>query len=314
MKPMTYIEKFMAYIKHELGYSPRTQEAYESDLRHWAQFATGGHPEELDAMSMSVGDLRLWVADMARRGVSPRTVRRKISTLRAFYRYLMKHHGLAKSPAAQLTMPRVSKDIPIYVRQAETEAILDSPVADDDFNAVRDRLILDIFYTTGIRCSELMALRDADVDTARGELKVVGKRNKERVIPFGPELSEAIDSYRRLRDSNPQTAISTADPTAPLLVKQDGQQLYRKMVYNVVHTQLTEGGAHAARLSPHVLRHSCATDLLNAGAPLASVQQLLGHASLTSTQVYTHVTYKDLKNNYQLAHPRAQKKGGHYGN
>ncbi|MCM1522621.1 MAG: tyrosine-type recombinase/integrase [Muribaculaceae bacterium] len=311
---MTYIQMFLAYIKHELGYSPRTIEAYESDISQWADFATGGHPGELDVMSVTPSDLRLWVGDTARRGVSPRTIRRKISTLRALYRYLMKRHGLAKSPAAALVLPKVPKNIPVYVRPSETAAILDAPVAPDDFNAVRDRLILDIFYTTGIRCSELMSLRDADVDTSKGELKVIGKRNKERVIPFGPELSDSIDAYRRLRDSNPQTALSTADRSAPLLVKHDGEPLYRKMVYNVVHSHLAEGGAHAERLSPHVLRHSCATDLLNAGAPLASVQQLLGHASLTSTQVYTHVTYKDLKNNYQLAHPRAQKKGRHYGN
>ena len=142
---------------------------------------------------------------------------------------------------------------------------------------------------------------------------MLGKRNKERVVPFGQELARSIDAYRTLRDSSPLTAVHPSDITAPLLVRSDGRPLYRKLVYNIVHARLTEGGAHAKRLSPHVMRHSCATDMLNAGAPMASVQQMLGHASLVSTQVYTHVTYKDLKNNYQLAHPRAQKKGGQYG-
>ena len=189
-----------------------------------------------------------------------------------------------------LTLPKTPKPIPVYVRQSETQAILDMPVPADDFVSVRDRLVLDIFYTTGLRCSELMALRDVDVDTLHGELKVVGKRNKERVVPFGRELAASIDAYRRLRDSSPSTSVPPSEPSAPLLVREDGRPL-----------------------SPHVMRHSCATDMLNAGAPIASVQQMLGHASLVSTQVYTHVTYKDLKNNYQLAHPRAQKKGGQYG-
>ena len=134
------------------------------------------------------------------------------------------------------------------------------------------------------------------------------------MIPFGHELSASIEAYRALRDSSPLTAICSSDPQAPLMVRNDGRPLYRKMVYNVVHRLLSEGGAHATRLSPHVMRHSMASDMLNGGASIASVQKLLGHASLTSTQVYTHVTYRDLKHNYQLAHPRAQNnKGGHYG-
>lgn len=143
---------------------------------------------------------------------------------------------------------------------------------------------------------------------------MVGKRNKERIIPIGPELSETIDTYRRLRDASPSTSISPLDRESPLLVTRTGQPLYRRLVYRVVNRTLTEGNVHASRLSPHVLRHSFATDMLNAGAPISSVQQLLGHASLASTQIYTHVTYSELKNNYQLAHPRALKKGGKYGN
>lgn len=171
-----------------------------------------------------------------------------------------------------------------------------------------------MLYSTGMRRAEIIGLADTAVDSIRHELKVLGKRNKERVIPFGPELARAIDAYRLLRDSSPSTAVSTRDLTAPLMVRDNGEPLYRKMVYNVVHRMLSLGGAHASRLSPHVMRHSMATDMLNGGAPIASVQQILGHASLSSTQVYTHVTYRDLKHNYQLAHPRAQNnKGGHYG-
>ncbi|MDE5749210.1 MAG: tyrosine-type recombinase/integrase [Duncaniella sp.] len=307
----TLLEQFNNHIRDELQYSTNTVSAYMADLRDWARFATGNADGDgLDPMSVTRGDIRAWVSHISRRGTSPRTVRRKISSLRAFYGYLMKFHGLAASPAEDIPMPKVSKDIPVYVRPEETRAILDADVAEDSFEGVRNRLIMDMFYTTGIRCSELMGLREADVDVARGELKVLGKRNKERVVPFGSELGGAIESYRRLRDASEATRISAKDPQAPFFVREDGRPLYRKLIYNVVHSGLEAGGAHAARLSPHVLRHSCATDMLNGGAPIASVREMLGHASLASTQVYTHVTYKDLLNNYQSAHPRALKKGG----
>lgn len=311
---MELIEQFLSHLSLELGYSANTVEAYGRDLRQWADFSTGGQPDTLRPLDVTRSDLRLWVAHLASARTSARTIKRKVSSLRAFYRFLLRNGKVKVNPAARLTLPKPSKTLPVYVRQEETESILDTPVPADDFTSVRDRLILDILYSTGMRCSELIGLRDADVDTSRGELKVLGKRNKERVIPFGPELAGSIDAYRALRDSSPATSVCKRDLTAPLMVRDNGEPLYRKMVYTVVHRMLSEGGAHAARLSPHVMRHSMATDMLNSGAPIASVQQILGHASLTSTQVYTHVTYRDLKHNYQLAHPRAQNnKGGHYG-
>ena len=310
---MNRIEQFLAYISLELGYSALTVEAYRRDLDQWVRFTTGGDPAALDPIDVARSDLRQWVAHISAKA-SARTVKRKISALRAFYRFLLKRGDIAVNPATGLSLPKPSKSLPVYVRPEETSAILDADVPADDFASVRDRLILDLLYTTGMRCSELTGLLDADVDTAKGELKVLEKRNKERVIPFGHELSASIEAYRALRDSSPLTAICSSDPQAPLMVRNDGRPLYRKMVYNVVHRLLSEGGAHATRLSPHVMRHSMASDMLNGGASIASVQKLLGHASLTSTQVYTHVTYRDLKHNYQLAHPRAQNnKGGHYG-
>lgn len=311
---MELIELFLSYLTLEVGYSAHTVEAYRRDLQQWAGFATGERPGLLRPLDVTRQDLRLWVAHLASDKNSARTIKRKVSALRSFYRFLMRRGDISVNPAARLTLPKPSKVLPVYVRSEETSGILDTPVPADDFTSVRDRLILDILYSTGMRCSELIGLRDADVDTSRGELKVLGKRNKERVIPFGPELAAAIDAYRTLRDASPDTAVSPRDLTAPLMVKHDGEPLYRGLVYKVVHRLLSEGGAHAARLSPHVMRHSMATDMLNGGAPIATVQQLLGHASLSSTQVYTHVTYRDLKHNYQLAHPRAQNnKGGHYG-
>lgn len=312
---MKLIEEFLDYMRLELNYSRLTVDAYGTDLRAWADFSTSGHPENLRPDDITTSDLRLWIGHLARNGASARTIRRKASSLRAFFRFLMKRHGLPANPAVGLTVARIPKDLPVYIRPDDTRRILDPETTDpDDHSAVRNRLIIDILYSTGIRCSELIGLLDIAADTRKGELKVLGKRNKERIIPIGPELAGSIDAYRRLRDSSPATAISPLDRTAPLLVTDSGRPLYRRLVYKVVHTAFTEGNVHATRLSPHVLRHSFATDMLNAGAPISSVRQLLGHASLASTQIYTHVTYSELKNNYQLAHPRALKKGGKNGN
>ncbi|MCM1076251.1 MAG: tyrosine-type recombinase/integrase [Bacteroides sp.] len=313
---MNLIEQFLDHIRLELNYSVLTVSAYRTDLNAWADFATDSHPEQFAPMDVTTSDLRLWVSHLAAGGTTVRTIRRKVSAVRAFYRFLMRCHGLSSNPAAGLTLARLPKSLPVFIRKEDTERLLDEEdqLPDDDFTTVRDRLIIDILYSTGMRCSELIGLLDVNADTRKGELKVLGKRNKERIIPIGPSLSESIDSYRRLRDASPMTSISPLDRQAPLLVSRKGSPLYRRLIYRVVNRALTEGNVHASRLSPHVLRHSFATDMLNAGAPLSSVQQLLGHASLASTQIYTHVTYSELKHNYQLAHPRALKKGGKNGN
>lgn len=297
------VNSFLTYIRCELNLSAYTVSSYKKDIEQWRDYSTGGHPERFEPMDTAVSDLRLWVARLAATGHSTRTIRRKIQALRAFYRYLMRFHGLRSNPAADITLARPDKPLPVYIRPEETAAVLDEPVDTTDFTSVRDHLIVLMLYSTGIRCSELLTLRDANVRPEAGELKVLGKRNKERIIPFGTELSRMIDTYRTLcRD----TVGTTPEH---FFVRPDGSPLYRKLIYNVVHHTL-DGRAHAGRLSPHVLRHSMATDMLNNGARLTSIQQILGHQSLATTQVYTHITYRELKQNYQLAHPRALKKGG----
>jgi len=301
------INSFLEYTRCELNLSAHTVAAYSRDLSGWADFATNGKPEELRPLDVDLSDLRVWVAHLSRSGLTTRTIRRKVQALRAFYRYLIRRYGATSNPAADLRPGRVGKTLPVYIRPAETEAIMnDTPADPDDFIASRNHLILLMLYSTGMRTSELTGLLDADVDTARGELKVLGKRNKHRIIPFGQELSDMITHYRSLRDD------LTGGPTTEFFVRPTGEPLYRKLVYNVVHSAMA-GRVHSARQSPHVLRHSFATDMLNNGADLTAVQQLLGHASLATTQIYTHVTLRDLKNNYQLAHPRANQKGGNHG-
>lgn len=293
------VNSFLTYIRCELNLSAYTVSSYKKDIEQWRDYATGGHPERFEPMDTAVSDLRLWVAHLAATGHSTRTIRRKIQALRAFYRYLMRFHGLRSNPAADISLARPDKPLPVYIRPEETAAVLDEQVDMTDFTAVRDHLIVLMLYSTGMRCSELLTLRDANVHPETGELKVLGKRNKERIVPFGPELAQSIDSYRKLRCELPS-------PAPQLLLRPDGRQLSRRQIYTAVHAML-QGNVHAARLSPHVLRHSFATDMLNGGADITSVQQLLGHSSLATTQIYTHVSYKDLKRNYQLAHPRAQK-------
>lgn len=310
-------EEFLDYLTREQSCSPHTVAAYRTDLRLWAEYATGGSPETLRPMDVTTADLRVWIASLSRQGASAATVRRKVQALRAFFRYLMRYHGLKSNPATMLTLARLPRRLPLYVRPEETEKMLgdlpDTPAEGDDFTSVRNRLILEMLYDTGIRCSELTGLLDVNVDTRACELKVHGKRNKDRIIPIGTGLARLIDGYRALREADKATSQGSAD-TAPLFVSTRGNALNRRIVYGIVHDAMASAGVHASRLSPHVMRHSFATDMLNAGADLNSVKQLLGHASLASTQVYTHISDRELQLNYQHAHPRALKKGGQHGN
>lgn len=299
------IDAFIRFITNEVQLSVMTVNAYRTDLKQWADFATEHGRYELRPETTTVSDLRLWLASLSKQGVSARTLRRKIQSLRAFFRYMMKRHGMPFNPAMDIRPPRMPKVLPVYVREEEMESMLDADIDADDLDDVRNRLIIDMFYSTGLRCSELVGLLDVNIDCAHGELKVHGKRNKDRIVPFGQELAESIDKYRRLCESSDEISCSEY-----FFHKHDGRPLSRKQVYTIVHKVMTESGVHSSRKSPHVLRHTFATDMLNGGAQLTSVQQLLGHESLTATQIYTHLSYRDLKQNYQLAHPRAQKKGG----
>lgn len=300
---MELIEKFLKYMEVELNLSPNTLAAYRRDLKAWRDYATGGSGRDFQPMDMTTGDLRRWLAFERRRGCSVATLRRKTQSLRAFFRYLMRHHGLACNPALDIVNAKLPKPLPAVVKTAETGAMLDAEVDSGDFRQVRDALVLEVLYDCGLRCQELIDLQDAAVDTRGMSMRVMGKRRKERIVPFGPVLARRIDDYRESR-----ATVTGVPATDTFFVRPDGQPLYRKLVYNIVHDAMTAAGVHATRLSPHVLRHSCATDMLNAGADLDAVRQMLGHASLATTQIYTHLTYRDLQYNYQHAHPRALKK------
>lgn len=298
LNPM--IKEFIDYLSYEAAASSNTVEAYNRDLKQWADSVTDHGKYPLLPETITQSDLRMWVLAISRSGASARTIRRKVQALRAFYKWAMRFKGLKNNPADEIVLPKLDKPLPVYIRPEETAEVIDSASEGSDFESVRNSLILDMLYSTGIRCSELVSLLDSAVDTKKGELRVRGKRNKDRIIPFGESLSEKIDSYRAVREKE------TGNVVREFFVRSSGEPLYRKLVYNIVHSSL-QGHAHATRLSPHVLRHSFATDMLNNGADLDAVRSLLGHESLATTQIYTHISYRDLKNNYQQAHPRAKK-------
>ncbi len=295
------IDNYLQFIRLEKNFSPHTVVAYRCDLEQWEQFLTGGK-EALDVKSVTTGDIRAWMLHLNKQGDSARTMRRKVQAVRSFYKWLMKQGMASDSPAAAVELARIPKRLPQLVRTSSMDELLDQEIDETDFVQVRNRLIVMMLYETGMRRAELLDLLDRNVDTASGELKVHGKRDKDRIIPFGTELAQAIDSYRLLRDE-------LVRGCEHFFVKEDGNPLYPMLVYRIVHRALQEVGVTSKR-SPHVLRHSFATAMLNDGAAINSVKELLGHESLATTQIYTHVTFSELKNNYKLAHPRALNKGG----
>lgn len=302
---MKWIESFLRYVRYEKNYSFHTVLSYTHDLSQFADYLVqlegGIVPEKAER-----DHVRRWMASLMEEDDSTRTVARKLSALRTFYRYLQKQGVVEKSPMRDIALPKIHKSLPTFVRPAEMDALLDEKVSDDDFPALRDHLILSILYMTGMRRAELVGLLDSDVDTQAMQFKVLGKRNKQRLIPFGQELKNEIESYRRAR----RKFVGADSPS--FLVRDDGESLYPQYVYRLVNKRLAEVTTLSHR-SPHVLRHSFASALLNDGAGLNSVKELLGHQSLASTQVYTHISFEELKRDYKQAHPRAIKKGGHYG-
>ena len=298
------IERFLQYERFELNHSELTVVSYRRDLEQFERFLPSLGVEALE--QATTAHVRAWVVQRSGQGDCARTIRRRVQSLRSFYKWLMRQGVLQMNPAADVELARAPKRLPQLVRPQSMDDLLALTVDVDDFRAVRDRLVVLMLYSTGIRRAELIGLLDAWVDTASCQLRVHGKRDKDRIVPFGPELCRWIELYRQLRDRDLGKGCTA------FFVKDDGEPLYPSLVYRIVHTALMQVGG-ATQLSPHVLRHSFASAMLNDGAALASVKELLGHESLAATQIYTHVTLNELKQNYNHAHPRALKKGGRYG-
>ena len=309
---MNLTERFTQYLEHEIRASECTVAAYVGDLRQFGAWLTGVGREEspdVDFRSVTLGDIRAWIAYLGARGLSPRTLRRKVLSVRVFYRYLLREGVVRKNPAADLVLPRLSKPLPSLIKEEELEAIVnDETFQTTDWVEYRDLLTVDFLYSTGLRRSELLRLADPDLRTAEGEVKVFGKRRKERIVPLAPQLCERIKRYQSMRDSYLQE--KGLAKTGHFLVSEKGRPLNNSTLSRIIKVKLASS---TGRKTPHTLRHTFATALLRDGAEINSVKELLGHASLATTQIYTHLSFSELQHNYKLAHPRANKKRTDHG-
>jgi len=245
--------------------------------------------------------IRSWLASLLDQSLSTRSVNRKIATLRSFYKYLLRKNVITVNPMLKVTAPKNAKPLPTFVKEQEMNRLMEDIVFNEDFEGCRDKLIIQLFYTTGIRRAELINLRIDDINPKTMTIKVLGKRNKERIIPFPQSLTGTLEKYFSHREQL-LSELKTSNPF--LFITGKGKQIYPKLVYRIVHKNLAYVSTNSKK-SPHTLRHSFATSLLNHGADLNAVKELLGHANLTATQIYTHNTLGKLKYIYKHAHPRA---------
>lgn len=294
------LQPFIDYLKFEKRYSKHTVRSYQDDL---VQFLDYLHIQfgSLEWKEVSASIIRSWMASMKEAGITSRTIRRKISTLRSFYKYQVRTGSLEISPVSQVTVPKMSKRLPAFVQETDMAELLASIRFSEDWKGYNARMLFNLFYATGMRLSELIQMQPTQVDHSKSQLRILGKGNKERIIPVHPQLIALIDEYEKAKKKE----FETTDPF--LLVTEKGKKLYPKYAYLIVNHYLSEIKT-LEKKSPHILRHSFATHLTNHGASLNAVKELLGHSSLASTQVYTHNTIEKLKEVYKKAHPKEQDK------
>ncbi len=293
------IDSFLKFLRYERNYSDKTIVSYGTDLLKFEQFFKE-QDEEIDFTTLDADIIRRWIVDMMDKGYTSTSVNRKLSTLRSLYKFLLRKKIVSVDPTLKIVGPKNKKLLPVFLKEEEMDRIMDKTNFKDDFEGCRDRLILETFYATGIRLSELIGIKNSDVDLLGCLLKVTGKRNKQRLVPFGEELRDDIKEYIRVRDED----ISLEKQSGFLFIAVSGKPLYPLKVYNLVKRGLSNF-VTVKKKSPHVLRHTFATSMLNNEASLSAIKELLGHESLETTQIYTHTTFEELKKVYEQAHPRA---------
>lgn len=297
---MRYTQEFTDYLAHQRRYSEHTVKAYSADLEAFHDFLTE-HLGSDNLTDISHHTVRDWVIVLMDSGTSSRSVARKLSSLKAYFKFLLKEGKLDQNPAARITAPKRSKKLLRVISEKDMEQLLSQLLDGNEGEPNMEAVILDTFYQTGMRLSELINLHIKDVDLVNGRLRVLGKRNKERLIPVSPSLKALLESYL-----SHQRTLRSLDETSLLFVTQKGKKLYPKLVYNMVNKYLSSLRG-VDKKSPHVLRHSFATHMLNRGADLYSIKELLGHSSLSATQIYTHNSIDQLKHLYNRTHPRGKK-------
>jgi len=294
------LASFLKYLQFEKRYSSNTVTSYKNDLLQFeANLSQDLSGSKIKLEKAEPGDMRTWVISLMEDGLEPRSINRKMATLRTYYNFLLKREIISEDPTVKLTALKTSKKLPSFVKENELTDLLNSKIDKEKFSENRDLMVLELLYDTGIRQNELINLVKGDIRIREGVMKVLGKRNKERIIPLPKELISVINNYITARENE----FGMFDESDHLIVTDKGRKTYPMFIYRIVNRFLMN--TTVDKKSPHVLRHTFATHLLNKGADLNAVKDLLGHSSLAATQVYTHNTIEKLKSVFDQAHPKA---------
>ncbi len=291
----SHTNRFFDYLRHEKKYSPHTLISYQTDLTQFLSFIDPSN-ESYSVAEVNYQQVRRWITQLIAQKISAKSINRKLSSLKSFFKFLQKNNVIEVNPLSKITGPKTPKRLPVFVDETNMQQLLDGVTFEDSFKGNTDKLIMEIFYQTGIRRTELANLREADVDLINSTIKVLGKRNKERIIPVSLTLTRNLTGYLKVKQE-----LNLNNST--MLVNQKGSALSDSYIYLTVKKYLSLVTTIKNK-SPHILRHTFATHLLNNGADINAVKDLLGHANLNATQIYTHNTIEKLKRSYKQAHPR----------
>ena len=297
-------DKYIDYLRFEKRYSAHTILAYHTDLDDFTKFLSLQY-SYIDILQADHTLIRSWLISLIDHKISPRSVNRKLSTLKSFYRYCQKQGLLQVNPMLKVVAPRVTKQLPVFLTHKNLDTLLKSIEFEAGYEGCRDKMIITLFYATGIRRAELVNINISDMDLDTGTLKVLGKRNKERIVPLGSYVITQMKEYLIIRNEFLiENSLTDINNIHALFVTSKGLAIYPRLIHNIVHKYLSQVASNS-KLSPHVLRHTFATHMLDDGADLNAIKEILGHSSLAATQVYTHNTIEKLKSIYKQAHPRA---------
>ena len=293
------IQLFFQYLETEKRCSPHTLKAYKTDLAQFFGFISSQYQvKEISGIKLTM--IRSWIVSMMDKGISSRSINRKISSLKSLYRFFIREGVVKENPIIKIIPPKSAQNLPVFVDKKGMDMLFDKVEFEKGFVGSRDRLILEMFYFTGVRLSELIEMTDASVDLSQQQIKVLGKRNKERIIPINKVFMLSIRDYIELRNKE----VGRSGPISFLFITENKNKMYKKLVYRIVNSYLGKVST-LNKKSPHVLRHTFATHMLNNGANLNTIKEFLGHSNLAATQIYTHNTIDKLKLIYEQAHPRA---------
>ncbi|MBN1596895.1 MAG: tyrosine-type recombinase/integrase [Bacteroidales bacterium] len=295
---MEGLRTFVEYIKTEKRYSEHTVRAYSDDLNQFLFFINREDPNG-SLLNVSRSDIRNWIMYLVKKGCSSRTLRRKLASLKSFYHFLLQRKLIEIDPSEGILLPKLDKKIPDFIKESSIDQLFNQNLFAQNFSGLRDKVVLELFYATGMRLSELTNLKKLDIDLNKGEVKIHGKRSKERIVPLTKTVKTLLYKYL----SHVQKQFNNLE-TDNLILTNKGEPAYPKMIQRLVHKYLLQATT-LEKKSPHMLRHTFATHMLNKGADLNAVKELLGHANLAATEIYTHNTYEKLKLIYKQAHPRA---------